>query len=46
MFSNIADWCHILSLSHVYNVVINVLIKNENRNICAPVVKGLNSYWE
>ena len=33
LFSNIAGWCHILSLTYL-NVVLNVLIKNENLNIC------------
>ena len=31
LFSNVAGWCHILSLT---NVVLDVLIKNEYPNIC------------
>ena len=31
LFSNVADLCHIKFLT---NVFLNVLIKNENQNIC------------
>ena len=33
----------ILSLSHVLKVVLNVLIKNENPNICDTAGKGLKA---
>ena len=45
LFSNIADWCHILP-SHVWKVVLNVLIQMKTRIYAAPAVKGLNHAYQ